>query len=141
MSKKANTTAIGVFVVGAIVLVVAGIIVFGGGRFFKDTKKFVLFFEGSMQGLGKGAPVAFKGVRVGSVTEIKVILDSRDLSPQIPVFIEIEPDRFTELRGERLRRIGQGNIGSVSHRISGGKRLAGSTGHAEPGHGPTFCKS
>lgn len=111
MSKKANTTAIGVFVVGAIVLVVAGIIVFGGGRFFKDTKKFVLFFEGSMQGLGKGAPVAFKGVRVGSVTEIKVILDSRDLSPQIPVFIEIEPDRFTELRGERLQELAKETYG------------------------------
>lgn len=102
MSRKANTTAIGAFVAGAIVLVIAGILVFGGGKFFKETKKFVLFFEGSMQGLNKGAPVAFKGVRVGSVTEVKVLLDSRDLSLQIPVFIEIEPDRMTEMHGLRL---------------------------------------
>lgn len=98
MSKKANPTAIGAFVVGAVVLVVAGIIAFGGGKFFKETKQFVLFFEGSMQGLNKGAPVAFRGVRVGSVTEIKVLLDSRDLSPYTPVFIEIEPDRLTEMK-------------------------------------------
>jgi len=107
MSRKANTTAIGAFVAGAIVLVIAGILLFGGGKFFKDTKKFVLFFEGSMQGLNKGAPVAFKGVRVGSVTEIKVLLDSRDLSLQIPVFIEIEPDRMTEMHGVSLDRISE----------------------------------
>ena len=34
MSKQANKTAIGVFVVGAVVLAVAAIIVFGSGKFF-----------------------------------------------------------------------------------------------------------
>jgi paraquat-inducible protein B len=96
MSKRANTTVIGAFVVGAIVLAIAGIVVFGGGKFFKETKKCVLFFEGSVQGLNKGAPVAFKGVRIGSVTDVKIIFDSRDLALRIPVFVEIEPDRLTQ---------------------------------------------
>lgn len=111
MSKQANTTAIGAFVVGAIVLVIVGIITFGGGQYFKETKRFVLFFEGSMQGLNKGAPVAFKGVRVGSVIEVKVLLDSRDLSPYIPVFIEIEPDRLTEMRSVRLSKFAEEHQG------------------------------
>lgn len=105
MSGKANTTVIGAFVAGAIVLAVVGILLFGGGKFFKETKKFVLFFEGSIQGLNKGASVAFKGVRVGSVIEVKVLLDSRDLSLQIPVVIEIEPDRMTEMHGLSLDSI------------------------------------
>jgi len=113
MSKKANTTAIGAFVVGAIVLAAAAIITFGSGRFFKETSKFVLFFEGSVQGLNRGAPVAFKGVRVGSVTEVKVLLDSRDLSLQIPVFIEIEPDRLTEVRGIELSQFAEGTEGKT----------------------------
>jgi paraquat-inducible protein B len=99
MSKKANTTIIGVFVIGAVVLAIAGILIFGSGKFFRETKEFVLFFQGSVQGLNKGAPVAFKGVRVGSVTNVKIIFDSRDLSLQIPVFIEIEPDRLTRAEG------------------------------------------
>lgn len=113
MSKKANTTAIGAFVVGAIVLTAAAIIIFGGGRFFKETNKFVLFFEGSVQGLNRGASVAFKGVKVGSVTEVKVLLDSRDLSLQIPVFIEIEPDRLTEMRGIELSQIAEETEGKT----------------------------
>ena len=99
MSKKANTTIIGVFVTGAIILAIAGILIFGGGKFFKETKEFVLFFQGSVQGLNKGAPVAFKGVRIGSVTDVRILFDNRDLSLQIPVFIEIEPDRLTKTQG------------------------------------------
>ncbi len=105
MSKKASTTVIGAFVVGAFVLVVAGLLIFGGGRFFKDTKKFVLFFEGSVQGLNKGAAVAFKGVRVGSVTDIKILFDTRDMALRIPVFIEIEPGRMTPMHGVPLDKV------------------------------------
>jgi paraquat-inducible protein B len=101
MSKKASTTAIGAFVVGAFVLVVAGLLIFGSGRFFKDTKKFVLFFKGSVQGLNKGAPVAFKGVRIGSVTDIKIFFDTRDMVLRIPVFIEIDPGRLTSMHKDR----------------------------------------
>lgn len=113
MSKQANTKAIGAFVVGAVVLVVVGIFVFGGGEFFKETKRFVLFFEGSMQGLNKGAPVAFRGVRVGTVTEVKVLLDTRDLSPYTPVFIEIDPDRLTEMQGLRLDKFAEEHEGAT----------------------------
>jgi len=33
MSKPANKTVIGAFVVGAVALVVAGVVIFGGGKF------------------------------------------------------------------------------------------------------------
>jgi paraquat-inducible protein B len=97
MSKQANTTLIGVFVVGAVALLVAGVVIFSTGQFFKNTKKFVLFFQGSVKGLAVGAPVDFRGVKVGSVTDIKVLLDNSDLTLHIPVFIQIDPDRITEI--------------------------------------------
>ena len=96
MSKKASTTVIGGFVVGALALVVAGVLIFGSGKFFSRTQKYVLFFEGSVKGLNVGAPVAFKGVKVGSVTDIKLLLMRDDLSLFIPVFVELEPERITE---------------------------------------------
>jgi paraquat-inducible protein B len=96
MSKQANPQIIGAFVVGALVLVVAGVLLLGGGQFFKERKGFVMFFQGSVQGLSKGAAVAFKGVRIGSVTDIKVSFDTQDMVLRIPVFVEIEPDRLTQ---------------------------------------------
>jgi paraquat-inducible protein B len=95
MSKQANTTLIGGFVVGAIALVVAGVFVFGSGKWFKEQRKFVLFFRDSVKGLTKGSPVTFKGVKVGTVTDIRIVLDKKDLSLGIPVFVQLDPAAIT----------------------------------------------
>jgi paraquat-inducible protein B len=94
MSKPANKTLIGTFVVGAVVLAVAAIVLFGSGRFFKDTDEWVAFFPGSVKGLNVGSPVVFRGVQVGQVTAIKVNFDPSELSINIPVMFETDPDRF-----------------------------------------------
>jgi paraquat-inducible protein B len=62
------------------------------------TKKidFILFFDGSVRGLNVGAPVEFKGIKVGSVKDVRLEFDSRDTSFRIPVLIEIEPERVIE---------------------------------------------
>jgi len=62
---------IGAFVVGAIVCMVAGVLLFGGGKFFTEKLPYVLFFDSSVEGLHIGAPVIFRGVQVGQVTEIE----------------------------------------------------------------------
>lgn len=98
MSKQANLTVIGAFVVGAVGLAVLGLVVFGTGKFFKATARYVVFFEGSVKGLNPGAPVDFRGVKIGTVKDIKVSLSKQDLSLKIPVIIEIELDRIGESR-------------------------------------------
>ncbi|MEN6437974.1 MAG: MlaD family protein [Syntrophobacter sp.] len=112
MSKQPNTTLIGAFVVGAVLLVVAALMIFGGGKFLTEKGKFVLFFEGSVKGLNIGAPVDFKGVRVGSVTNIRLLYDPRDLSAKIPVFIEIEARRMEsvipEVNDDKKKGHGEG---------------------------------
>ncbi len=95
MSKQANTTLIGGFVIGAVALIVSGILLFGSGKLFSHQRKFVLFFEDSVKGLNIGSSVDFKGVTIGTVTDIKIILNKKDLSLLIPVFIKIEPNRIT----------------------------------------------
>ncbi len=94
MSKKASKTLIGVFVLGAIALIVAGVAVFGSGKFFKKTQKFVMFFEGSVKGLQVGAPVVFRGVKIGQVTDIILEFNPKDLTAWIPVYVEIDPERI-----------------------------------------------
>ena len=48
MSKPANKTLIGAFVVGATALLLLAIGVFGSGKLFQTTSRYVLFFDGSM---------------------------------------------------------------------------------------------
>jgi paraquat-inducible protein B len=97
MSKPANKTMIGIFVLGAITLLVIGIVVLGSGKFFRKTFKAVCFFEGSVGGLEVGSPVVFNGVRIGEVTDVVLRYDTRDLTATIPVYIEIDPQRMKTL--------------------------------------------
>ena len=107
MSKKVNKTVIGVFVVGALVLLMIAIVVFGSGELFKKTNKFVLYFDGSVKGLAIGAPVMFRGVSIGTVKDISLIYDAKAGTITLPVIVEIEQDRikgapsFGELDGAR----------------------------------------
>jgi len=89
MSKPANKTMIGIFVVVAIGLVVAAILILGSGKFFTDKPKFVMYFDGSVKGLAVGSPVVFRGVKVGTVTEIGMLFSKKDLSVLIPVYVEL----------------------------------------------------
>jgi len=57
MGKKASKTLIGTFVLGALALVVAGVLVFGSGKFFRERFKFVMFFEESIKGLMSARPL------------------------------------------------------------------------------------
>ncbi len=101
MAKQASKTLIGGFVVGAVALIVAGVLVFGSGKLFQERNKYVLFFPGSLKGLSVGAPVLFQGVQVGSVTDISLESDLESMTLQIPVTIEIHPRKFKVVRGKR----------------------------------------
>lgn len=94
MSKKANKTAIGLFVVVALVLAVAAIIIFGSGKLFVKQEKYVVYFEGSVKGLRVGAPVVFRGVKVGEVTDIKIYSNRAAGSIIIPVMFQVVPANF-----------------------------------------------
>lgn len=92
--KKINKTAIGLFVVGGLVLLMMGILVFGSGLLFKRTNKFVLYFDGSVKGLSIGAPVMFRGVGIGYVREISLIYDAAAGTITLPVIVEIDQGRI-----------------------------------------------
>ncbi|MCH8055073.1 MAG: MCE family protein [Deltaproteobacteria bacterium] len=111
MGKKMNPTIVGAFVIGAVVLVLIGVITFGSGRLFSKTYEFVLYFESSVNGLNIGAPVKVRGVEIGAVTNILLSLDREKVKkvaaesgvrqamqrwdPKIPVIIEIDAKKLT----------------------------------------------
>ena len=89
MIKNANSTVIGSFIVGAVVLIVVVFIVFGSGKLFVNTNEAVIYFRSSPQGLSVGAPVKLKGVKIGEVTKITPVYDTKELFT-VEVIIETD---------------------------------------------------
>ena len=56
----------------------------------------LLFFDGSVRGLSKGAPVEFRGIQLGQVLDINAKYDMDSGEFFIPVLVETEPERFGE---------------------------------------------
>lgn len=100
MSKQANKTLVGGFVVGSIALLVSAVLILGGGKFFTNKFKVVMFFDGSIKGLNVGSPVMFRGVKIGTVSDINLMLNAKDLSFQTPVVAELDPSRWVLTGGE-----------------------------------------
>ena len=96
----------GAFVLGGIVLSIGAVLIFGGAGLFKDRTQFVSYFEGSVSGLNNGAPVVFRGVKIGSVTDVSLWYDPKDMTFRIPVVFQIERDRISVVGGA----VGKANV-------------------------------
>jgi paraquat-inducible protein B len=91
MSEKPQPVAIGAFIVGALLIsIVTAIFILGSG--FGQREKIVMVFNGSVKGLNIGAPVAIRGVQVGQVTAVKIILNKDTLDIMMLVEADFRPD-------------------------------------------------
>src|SRR5262245_27435905 len=102
MGSKISPTVIGAFVVGAIACMVVGVLLFSGGKLFTEKLPYVLFFDRSVEGLHIGAPVIFRGVKVGQVSEIEAIADPTAFT----VVIRVKDDLVRgslKMRGEKVQ--------------------------------------
>lgn len=95
MIRKADKRVIGAFVVGAVALLVGAILVFGSGALFKQSDKYVIFFDGSVKGLSVGAPVIFRGVKIGNVSSIGLVYYADNKQVLIPVVVDVALARVT----------------------------------------------
>lgn len=92
MKKEPNKKAIGLFlVIGfALLFLIVGQTVWN--KIYDDKKGiFVMYFDESLSGLSEGSPVVLHGVEVGRVVKIKMMVDSENLTFQVPVYVRIKP--------------------------------------------------
>lgn len=105
MSKPINPLVIGGFTVGAVALLIVGVLLFGGGQLFNtDKARFVVFFDTSLNGLDVGAPVKMQGVKIGEVTDISIQLDPQAIKTYKPVVVEIDRNALTGVGGVKFPR-------------------------------------
>lgn len=78
---------------------------------YLEKRYFVLYFNGSVRGLTRGAPVEFRGIKIGQVLDVTLEASRDTLEFRIPVLIEIELERMsisgkeTEAREKVLARL------------------------------------
>jgi paraquat-inducible protein B len=101
MRSRRHAAAIGAFVLGGLALVVAALVTWGSGRLFRETVKYVCYFDGSVEGLEVGAPVKVRGVTIGKVLRVQIRYRQAPDDDRIPVFIELDVKRLVGLGGAR----------------------------------------
>ena len=69
-NSNPNYFRLGLFVLAAIGTLIALILVFGSGQIFQKTFEVETYIKQSVTGLDKGAPVRFRGVKVGQVISV-----------------------------------------------------------------------
>jgi paraquat-inducible protein B len=96
MSNKANPATIGGFIVGAILLTIASIMIFSSDALFSQNARFIVVFTESINGLQIGAPIKLYGVQIGHVTEINLERDNEHNMTLIPVTFEVNPKKIKD---------------------------------------------
>jgi paraquat-inducible protein B len=92
VSARTHPRAVGGFVLGAILLTLGAVLFFSSGDWFRHKTHFSVFFPGSVRGLNPGAPVTFRGIKIGQVEEVKAVLTGKP-SPLIAIEATVEFDR------------------------------------------------
>lgn len=115
MKTKTNPAFIGAFILGAIALVVLGLIlltpILRAGR----ATPVIFNFDAGVTGLQVGAPITFRGVKVGEVTNIRAAYD-----PKAKVFLFPVEGRLTErveIVGRRDRTTAEQELASVRNEV------------------------
>mgnify|MGYP001027160747 FL=1 len=84
MQGRGAFVRVGALVLGRALLLV-GLVWFLGGRHIRNGTLFETYFRESVQGLEVGAPVKYRGVTIGRVTEIGLVAAEYSPGPTVPL--------------------------------------------------------
>ncbi|CAA0124916.1 Paraquat-inducible protein B [BD1-7 clade bacterium] len=90
MTSAKTNLRVGTFVIVGVFVFIAMLMIISGGKFFQHNQRYMLIFDGSVQGLKIGAPVAIKGVQIGEVLNITAKMNPKTLSVVTLVPIEVD---------------------------------------------------
>jgi paraquat-inducible protein B len=63
----------------------------------------MMYFDQSVRGLLPGAPIEFRGIPIGEVVDVKLIIEIDKQEARIPVLVMLEPERFEVWsKGEKI---------------------------------------
>ncbi|MDR1038447.1 MAG: MlaD family protein [Deltaproteobacteria bacterium] len=103
MSGKSSYFKVGLFAILAFAVLSAGVIYFGITKAFSPALECTTYFDHSVQGLGNGSAVSFRGFQVGQVTSISVANAPREVGDRseeapkklVKVTFKVTPELIT----------------------------------------------
>lgn len=99
MRTRVSPTMVGLFVLGAILIALVGIVSFGGINVFSKPKRFISYFDESTHGLDLGSPVKIRGVRIGRVVEMNVVYNEATNASAVAVVCEFSRNIIVDSKG------------------------------------------
>jgi paraquat-inducible protein B len=86
VANKTNHWKLGLFVVAGLATAFGALLWLGLSRFEQETLQLYTYFDESVQGLEVGSPVKFRGVTIGTVSDITVAPDRRRVQVTADIF-------------------------------------------------------
>jgi phospholipid/cholesterol/gamma-HCH transport system substrate-binding protein len=116
MNAKANYIRIGIFVLIAIFLFVAGLLAFGARSYFATKLTYETAIQGDVTGLSIGSSILYRGIPIGKVSEIGIAPNFYPNSTSDVIIVRcqidqriLKRDKTAESRAELLKHeIGKG---------------------------------
>lgn len=102
MKTRLSPSAVGLFVLGALLLAVVAFLSFGGSNIFSRPSRFAIYFDESVSGLELGAAVKLNGVRVGRVAAINIRYDQAARTGLVQAICEIDRNILTDPTGAMI---------------------------------------
>lgn len=123
MKFTSSPARIGLFVLIGIILAVGTIIYVGSTRLWEKDQTFLIFFRESVNGLTVGSPVKFKGVPIGTVSDIRLSYNQKDTVEgfYIPVFLRIR-GKLVRSRDRDVSHVDLSDWEEVKEQIRSGLR-------------------
>ena len=102
---RSQPRLIGLLVLGAIGLIVAGIASMSARRLFAEYRTFVVFFPYAVGALREGSPVTFRQVQVGHVRDVDLVFSGQDLRESwIMAVIDIRRGALSDPQGRTAQQ-------------------------------------
>jgi len=102
VKTRFNPAVVGMFVLGAALLLLLAFVSFGGSNIFTKPTRFVVYFDESVSGLDPGAAVKVSGVRIGRVAAINVLYDSTTRAAQVQTICEVDRNVLIDRDGNTI---------------------------------------
>ncbi|HVT73899.1 MAG TPA: MlaD family protein [Lacunisphaera sp.] len=129
MKTKVSPSAVGMFVMGAVVLGVVAYLSFGGTNVFSKPARFLMYFDESVSGLDPGAAVKLNGVRIGRVAAINIRYDAGTKQSLVRTVCEVDRNIVTDSAGKLIDMTNAGEFQSlIDHGLRARLNLTGITG-------------
>jgi len=87
-AASTNHWKLGLFVLVAVAAMIGSLFWLGARRFHRESFPAVAFFDESVQGLDIGSPVKFRGVTVGTVSDITIAPDHRHVQVTSDIYLD-----------------------------------------------------